>query len=157
MALKNIAADGRDLSGEEWRVLPEFPNYEITADGDVRNKRTQRILKEQDNARSGWYYTLYLSPTKYHARGFWGLIYSAFPELKPVKEKRWAVIPEHPRYEMDKDGVVRIKGTQREMKVFIAPFCDIPYVRLTTNGITYCVKIEDLKNGSVSLEDSYVA
>lgn len=50
-------ADGRVLA--EWRMIPEFPIYEITPDGDVRNARTGRLVKEWENKTTGaWSYTL---------------------------------------------------------------------------------------------------
>lgn len=48
-----ITADGRDLSGEEWRPIPGLSRYEITRDGDVRNRRSGRLLKEVENVRTG--------------------------------------------------------------------------------------------------------
>jgi hypothetical protein len=55
-----ITADGRDLSGEEWRTIPGFSKYQITRDGDVRNGRTGRLLREWQNPRTGCYsYTLW--------------------------------------------------------------------------------------------------
>lgn len=52
-------ADGRDLSREEWRVIPGFTRYEITKDGDIRNRTTRRLLTEHENPKTGaWYYSL---------------------------------------------------------------------------------------------------
>jgi len=52
-------ADGRDLSNAVWRTIPEFPKYQITPDGDVRNKRTGKLLAEVENKTTGaWSYTL---------------------------------------------------------------------------------------------------
>lgn len=48
--------DGRDLTATEWRTIPGFPKYQITPDGDVRNKRTGRLLAETHNQRTGAYY-----------------------------------------------------------------------------------------------------
>ena len=50
-------ADGRTLT--DWRTIPEFPKYQITPDGDVRNERTGRLVKEVLNKGNGSYaYTL---------------------------------------------------------------------------------------------------
>ena len=55
-----VTADGRDLTNEEWRTIPGFTKYEITQDGDVRNRETRRLLKEVQNKRTGHYhYTLW--------------------------------------------------------------------------------------------------
>lgn len=70
------------MTEQEWRTLPEFPDYQITSDGDVRNRWTRKPLKESQNKRTGaWHYTLWRNGKK-TSRNFWGLIYSAYPELK---------------------------------------------------------------------------
>ena len=38
---------------EEWKSIAEFPNYEISSLGNVKNKNTGRILKAANN---GGYY-----------------------------------------------------------------------------------------------------
>lgn len=35
----------------EWRTISEAPNYEINVAGQVRNKKTGRILKQQQIGR----------------------------------------------------------------------------------------------------------
>lgn len=142
MKRRNITADGRDLTKEEWRVIPEFPKYEVTSDGDVRHKETHMLLAEQVGPRGGHFYTLWGKDNKSYSRGFWGLIYSAFPEIRPVEE--WWVIPDHPQYQINKEGVVRVRKSQRLMKIHITPFCNIPYVQLTTDGVQHTIKISDL-------------
>jgi hypothetical protein len=75
--------DGRTLT--VWRRIPEFPKYQITPDGDVRNIRTGRLLAETENKTTGaYYYTLgkltpdgrYISTT----RNYRTLVASAYPE-----------------------------------------------------------------------------
>ena len=41
--------------GEEWRVIKEFPRYEVSSLGNVRNIETGKILKPQHNKRGGNY------------------------------------------------------------------------------------------------------
>lgn len=36
---------------EEYRTIEEFPNYEVSNLGNVRNKRTNKILKGNDNGK----------------------------------------------------------------------------------------------------------
>lgn len=33
------------LQEMEWRTIPEFPNYEVNADGQIYNSRTQTLMK----------------------------------------------------------------------------------------------------------------
>lgn len=94
------------MTEEVWRTLPEFPLYEITETGDIRNRDTHKVLKEVENPKTGsFYYCLRkrgLNATTY-CRNFWGLVYSAFPELDGV----WADLPGYPGYQINPDGDVR--------------------------------------------------
>lgn len=116
---------------EEWRTLPEFPKYEITSDGDVRNKWTKKKLKETENKNTGaWAYSLRKNDGTSTQRNFWGLIHSAWPELapepkvEPVKSTRsyskrglWKDIPGFPTYQAHPDGLVRYKVSKRFRKI----------------------------------------
>jgi hypothetical protein len=126
------AADGRDLSKEEWRVIPSFPSYEITSDGDVRNIRTWELLNEVEY-RGRYIYNLSRKNDKGqwqgHKRGFQGLIWDAFPELKPKREPKpepgrkageekrsyirygeWRELPGYHKIEVHETGAVRRHG-----------------------------------------------
>ena len=75
--------DGRTLT--EWRTIPEFPKYQITPDGDVRNERTGRLVKEHQNRITGAYaYTLRkLMPDgrlKNYSRNYVSLVRDAWGE-----------------------------------------------------------------------------
>ncbi len=117
----------------EWRTLPEFPKYEITSDGDVRNRETWKQLNEIENKKTGAYsYSLRRNDGSSTCRHYEGLIYSAWPELKPapktvkpkVKVKRaprrkmddWRDIPGFPRYQISKDGILRYKSNKQLIK-----------------------------------------
>ena len=107
----------------EWRVLPEFPKYEITEDGDVRNRRTGKAIQETQNKNTkAWSYCLRRKDGKTTHRAHWGLVESAFPHLavpKPEKKPKRIYhekrdIPDFPRYQIDATGVVRfVKSRQR--------------------------------------------
>lgn len=127
---------------EEWRTLPEFPKYEITSDGDVRNKWTKKKLNEVENKRTGAYsYSLRREDGRSTCRNFWGLVYSAYPELAPkqtvkvlstrsyAKRNQWVEIPGYPKYEAHPDGYVRYKAGKRHRKV-LYDAANKPYYRL---------------------------
>ena len=46
---------------EEWKQVSEYENYEVSSYGNVRNKKTGRILKP---ARNGGYLHVSLSSNK---------------------------------------------------------------------------------------------
>lgn len=112
----------------EWRTLPEFPKYEITSDGDVRNRWTKKKLKEIENKTTGaWHYSLRKDDGSSTCRNFWGLVYSAWPELKPAepvaepaaprgsyaRRGMYVAIPGYPKYEIHPDGKIRYSKTRR--------------------------------------------
>jgi hypothetical protein len=106
MAFKHkvSAADGRPLSREAWRVIPEFPKYEMTKDGDIRNRDTWTVLQESENKTTGaWYYSLWKDGHKHaFARAYQPLLYSTWPELLDG----WFPIPGFPGYLVTKSGTV---------------------------------------------------
>jgi hypothetical protein len=134
----------------EWRTLPEFPKYEITSDGDVRNKWTKKKLKEIENKRTGaWHYSLRKEDGRSTCRNFWGLVYSAYPELEPAqpveepkvvhriyaRRGKYVEIPGYPKYEIHPDGKVRYSKTRR------------PRPTEQINGVEYVALFND--DGSV--------
>ena len=75
-------ADGRDLSEAGWRTIPGFPSYQITPDGDVRNRRTRRLLRESENPTTGaWSYTLWRPDGAKTSRNYASLLRDAYPEV----------------------------------------------------------------------------
>ncbi len=38
---------------EEWRIYPEFPTYEVSSNGQVRNRRRGNILKPREDGYLG--------------------------------------------------------------------------------------------------------
>jgi len=96
---------------EEWRTIEEAPNYEISSDKLVRNKKSGRILRPQRGevqlmsrgARLG------RSVNTLHRRTFPTIDYDDFP---------WVTIPDAPRYEINKLGEVRNRRTGRILKTY---------------------------------------
>lgn len=74
-------ADGRDLTAAEWRTIPGFPAYEITPDGDIRNRQTGRLLRESENHKTGaWSYTLWRTNGTKTSRNYASLVRDAWGE-----------------------------------------------------------------------------
>jgi hypothetical protein len=121
----------------EWRTLPEFPNYEITADGDVRNRDTKKVLKEVYQATNdSYHYSLWnQSHTRNTCRHFWGLVYSAWPELR----EGWVDIPGFPGYQITLDGTVQHTRLYKDL-----PVTKAGGVVLRTNGRRKVVRVKDL-------------
>ena len=81
--MATLTADGRDLTTAEWRTIPGFRKYQITRDGDIRNRRTGRILAESENPNTGAYsYTLWRDGGGKTSRNYLSLIRAAYPEDK---------------------------------------------------------------------------
>jgi len=68
---------------EIWRDIDEYPNYEVSDQGNVRNKNTGRILRYRDNGNG--YQKVLLSRTPNDSRRdsvyVHRLVITAFPEI----------------------------------------------------------------------------
>ncbi len=120
----------------EFRVLPEFRKYEITAHGDIRNRETKKVLKEIENTKTGCYsYALYRCNGTSTQRTFWGLVYSAYPELLA----EWKNIPGFPGYQVNR------KGQVQGMRWYnIIPVSPKGFVRLCRDGKRHLWCIGDI-------------
>lgn len=98
-----ITADGRDISNEEWRVIPSFPKYEITKDGDLRNRETHKLLNEAESKTGNWYYSVWGNDGIAYKRSYQSLLYDAWPE------DDWKEIPGFPLYLVNREGEVKSK------------------------------------------------
>lgn len=107
---KNITPDGRDVSGDIWKTLKEFPNYQVNISGDVRHIRTQTVLLETVNHNGIPSYSL-SKGNKTISRSWKGLVYATFPEL----HFGWKDVPGFPNYQVSKDGRVRGKKHWKEL------------------------------------------
>jgi len=61
----------------EWQVVPDFPNYEVTREGILRNAKTKRVRTPNYNGTS--YHTL-LKDGKNTSRTPQGLVANAYPD-----------------------------------------------------------------------------
>jgi hypothetical protein len=89
------------LTGEAWRTIPGFRKYKITRDGDVKNVRTGKLLKESQNPTTGAYhYTLHKDGGGKTSRNFQSLIdlaWSGADDLADHRAKKEKIMEcEHP-------------------------------------------------------------
>ena len=53
---------------EEWRIYPEFPMYEVSSKGQVRNRKRGNILKPHEDKDGYLGVSLYCNGKGYHRR-----------------------------------------------------------------------------------------
>lgn len=63
---------------EEWRTVVEFPNYEVSSLGRVRNARTKHVLKPQLGGKDGCNFCVCLSKNPRTSRPIHRLVLEAF-------------------------------------------------------------------------------
>ncbi|WBF79128.1 HNH endonuclease [Arthrobacter phage Hankly] len=85
----------------EWRRIPEFPNYKITRDGDVKNALTGHLLTEFYTEKGTYRYELRKNGKKCW-RVWKKLAYSAWPELL----EDWRELPGFPLHLVNRDGQI---------------------------------------------------
>ena len=66
---------------EEWKQVSEYENYEVSSYGNVRNKKTGRILKP---ARNGGYLHVSLSSNKIQ-KSFTQIRFSRSPNMRWIR------------------------------------------------------------------------
>lgn len=68
---------------EQWRSIDFFPNYEVSDEGRVRNRRTDRILKQSVNP-AGFHFVGLREGGQTHIRAVHKLVADAFLDLPTV-------------------------------------------------------------------------
>jgi hypothetical protein len=156
---------------KEYRRLPEFPKYEIAADGTLRNWWTKKKLKKIQNKRTGAYsYGIHREDGRSTHRNPDVLLWSAWPELAPPKTEKevrkrrrystrgeWKTIPEFDgRYQIHPDGHVRYTVSRRRLAIYDE--MTEPYVVFYTGSgrgvIGHERTIKDLKELVFGKEDN---
>lgn len=70
---------------EIWKTIEDFPNYEVSNQGRVRNKKTGRILKHGDNGRGYKFVVLYENKSiEQHNKYIHHLVAEAFLGERPA-------------------------------------------------------------------------
>ena len=68
---------------EQWRSIDFFPNYEVSDMGRIRNRRTDRVLKQSVNP-AGFYFVSLREGGKTHVRAVHKMVADAFLDLPTV-------------------------------------------------------------------------
>lgn len=112
---------------DQWKPISEFPNYQISPDGRVRNSKG-RLLTINNNG-----VVILMGPEKPVSRSVKGLVSKAWPEgapetepikalLRPTAAPKqedptgWKVIPTAPLYEASKEGQIRRIQSKKVLK-----------------------------------------
>jgi len=115
---------------EEYKIIKDFENYEVSNLGNVRNVKTGRIIKQQLDKYGYCRLNLYKNE-KRHNKFIHRLVAQAFienPDEKPVidhingdklnndvKNIRWATISENSQNsKVRKDNTSNIKGVEKK-------------------------------------------
>jgi hypothetical protein len=155
-----ITADGRDITKDEWRVIPGFKRYKINQTGDLYSRERSKLLKEHENTKSGtFYYHVYTDGGLKTTRTFQSLVDLAWPEDaapkkvpvttagSPVYRSRhdWTTIPGYPKYQIHPDGTVRWGQQRRLMKAKVNSLNGESYVNIRdADNTEWSVAINDL-------------
>ncbi|MFL6416756.1 MAG: NUMOD4 domain-containing protein [Bryobacteraceae bacterium] len=127
---------------EEWRVIEPAPNYEVSNEWRVRNRKTARILKYNH-----MYYrprVLLMVDGERWSVPVEKLIEIAFGPEALVEEEEWQTIREARAYEISNLGRVRNKHTQRILKPYPNNRTGRPQVTLMDAGVRLTRQIHTL-------------
>lgn len=94
---------------EEWRAIPDFPDYEININGDVYNKRIDRIISASYKGKKCTAVNLRRDGKNY-LRSVNKLVSTVFPVQR---DGEWRPICDYPDYEINKRGEVYNKKNKR--------------------------------------------
>lgn len=124
----------------EWRPIPNFPNYEMNASGDIVNLRTgNTVAPMMQDGRA--YVQLFRSGRRFK-RSWRKLISATFPVRREAEVfEDWVEIPGFEDYEIGRSGIVRRASTGRLLRVGTDSG---DYVQLTKYGKTYKRSIKGL-------------
>lgn len=114
---------------KEWRPVPGFSRYEVSADGELWSSYRQRMMQKTNPKPGVENFHVYTDAGLKTNRSVQALVDLAFPELakpKPVKEpkqpkrklrpkKSWMPVPGFDQYEINKDGSLRYTKNRQNM------------------------------------------
>lgn len=118
---------------EIWKTVRDAPNYEVSNEGLVRNKKTGRILKQASNGRRSR--VVLMSYGERLTLLVEDLIKLTFNRITPVNTGEiWRPVNCAWEYEVSNQGNVRNKRTGRILKPYPNNHTGRPQVTLTDAG-----------------------
>jgi len=72
---------------KEWRVIPDFPKYEMTFDGEIRTVSHKAVITFRELAEDSGVTVVLFREGGLVERDIRSLIYSAYPEFIQVSDK----------------------------------------------------------------------
>lgn len=117
----------------EWKTVQNAPNYEVSVDGQVRNKKTGRILKtEHAGERSRVTLMSYGDRLRPYVAD---LVDAAFHHIlmRARSQEIWRDVECAPDYQVSNYGLVRKKSTKRVLKPYTNKYGK-EYVTLMVEG-----------------------
>lgn len=117
-----------------WRPIPNFPNYMMNVEGEVRNHRTGKLLYPGYDQNHRMFWVLHRGGKRYK-RGYQRLYNSVFPPRREAEVfSDWEKIPGFESYEINRFGQVRRVSTKRLLK---PGGKSGSYVQLSKDSVTY--------------------
>lgn len=159
---QGITYSEEELKGKEFRAIPGFPGYKITADGILYGTEKGLYLRPSVTKAGSKTYHLYGEGRVKTTRTAQGLADLAFPELakEQPKDKRfatsnqppvykpkgdWRIIPGFPSHRIHADGVVKYATQRHLIKVRTNPLNNEKYIVIRdADGSNWPVAINDL-------------
>lgn len=159
---QGVTYSKEELEGKEFRAIPGFSGYKITAGGILYGIEKGIYLRPSKASSGSMTYHLYADGRVKTTRTAQGLADMAFPEFakeKPkdkryatanqppiYKEKNgWRNIPGFPSHRIHPDGVVKYATQRHFIKVRTNPLNDEKYIVIRdADGANWPVAIDDL-------------
>lgn len=121
--------DGRDVSNDEFRPIPSFPEYQINSHGDLIGRNGWLLTESYNKTSRSYYYALNRADGRTTSRSYRSLVDEAFPEIavpkkpkrpKPKPKVEWRDIPGFPKHQISEEGIVRYKaGRHRVLPIMV--------------------------------------
>lgn len=118
---------------ETWKTIKDAPNYEVSDQGRVRNRRTGRILRPEGNGRRAR--VVLMSYGERLTVLIEDLVEQYFGRGRKDEGGTWRRVSEAWDYEVNPEGVVRNRKTRRPLKPYPNNKTGHPQITLVDAGV----------------------